>query len=88
MKDWRDDAACLEVDPDLFDPILYDSRHGERNEAVAQALAVCASCSVRQQCLEANLTDKWLIVGGTTPEQRARLSRNARYRKRKQGYAA
>ena len=77
-EDWRSSAACTTVDPNLFDPALYDMRHGGKEQAVAEALAVCASCPVRQQCLEALFDDKWLILGGTTPEERARLRRKPR----------
>ena len=71
--DWRNRAACLDVDPELFDPAIYDQRYGNKG---ADALAVCAGCSVRALCLEANLEDRWLIVGGTTPDQRAAMRRN------------
>ena len=73
--DWRSSAACLDVEPEIFDPAVYDQRYGNKG---ADALAVCARCPVRARCLEENLDDKWLIVGGTTPEERAALRRRAK----------
>jgi WhiB family redox-sensing transcriptional regulator len=47
---WMEDAACLDVDPEVFFPV------GEEGSAVyerdlARARAVCAGCEVREQCL-------------------------------------
>jgi len=46
-------------------------------DAVAAALAVCARCTVTEQCLEEHLEDKDGIYGGTTARQR-RLIRSER----------
>ena len=81
---WSDDAACLDMDVELFNPTAlghsgHQGRAGGGNPLQKawndEALAICAACPVRAQCLEANLEDRWLIVGGTTPDQRARLRR-------------
>lgn len=53
LRDWRDRAACLNEDPDLFFPI------GATGPAIGQtelALEVCASCPVRDECLAFALT--------------------------------
>lgn len=42
MTDWRDDAACRGVDPELF----FDPKREE------QAFQVCDGCQVRTRCLE------------------------------------
>lgn len=44
VSDWRDQAACLGLDPDLFFP--------EKNATgtARQAKKVCAVCPVREEC--------------------------------------
>jgi WhiB family transcriptional regulator, redox-sensing transcriptional regulator len=72
-RDWRLDAACREVDPELFFP---DSGQVPQ---VAAAKAVCAGCGVRGPCLEAALhgpqarDDHSGIFAGTTASDRVRL---------------
>jgi WhiB family redox-sensing transcriptional regulator len=72
-RDWRLDAACAEVDPELFFP-----ETGQVPQA-AQAKAVCAGCTVRGPCLEAALhgpqarDDHTGIFAGTTARERVRL---------------
>jgi WhiB family transcriptional regulator, redox-sensing transcriptional regulator len=71
--DWRLDAACREVDPELFFP-----EPGKVPQAAA-AKAVCAGCAVRGPCLQAALhgpqarEDHSGIFAGTTARQRVRL---------------
>lgn len=43
MKSWRNDAACLDSDPELF--------FSSDKEDQSKALAVCHSCPVRRECL-------------------------------------
>jgi Transcription factor WhiB len=65
-RDWRLDAACAQVDPELFFP-----DPGQVPQA-AQAKAVCAGCAVRGSCLQAALhgpqarDDHTGIFAGTT----------------------
>jgi WhiB family transcriptional regulator, redox-sensing transcriptional regulator len=72
-RDWRLDAACTDVDPELFFP-----EPGQVPQA-AQAKAVCAGCAVRGPCLEAALhgpqahDDHAGIFAGTTARERVRL---------------
>lgn len=72
MLDWLDLAACVGTDPELFDPLP-----GSRDEA--RALAVCARCPVRSECL----TDAYVhgdddtIRGGLTADARRALRRIA-----------
>jgi WhiB family transcriptional regulator, redox-sensing transcriptional regulator len=72
-RDWRLNAACAEVDPELFFP-----EPGQAPQAAA-AKAVCAGCAVRGPCLEAALhgpqahQDHSGIFAGTTPSERVRL---------------
>jgi WhiB family transcriptional regulator, redox-sensing transcriptional regulator len=72
-RDWRLEAACATVDPELFFP-----EPGQAPQATA-AKQVCAGCAVRGPCLEAALhgpqahQDHAGIFAGTTPSDRVRL---------------
>jgi WhiB family transcriptional regulator, redox-sensing transcriptional regulator len=72
-RDWRLDAACANVDPELFFP-----EPGQVPQAAA-AKQVCAGCAVRGPCLEAALhgsqarDDHSGIFAGTTARQRVAL---------------
>ena len=70
--DWKLDAACKDLDTDLFFP---DS---EAN--AGPALEVCASCPVRQQCLDFALLTRQDdgVWGGRTESERRRLRRQAK----------
>ena len=45
---WRDHAACQELDPDLFFPI---GTTGPGLDQIDQAKRICLVCPVRKQCL-------------------------------------
>jgi hypothetical protein len=72
-RDWRLDAACTTVDPELFFP-----DPGQAPQATA-AKAICAGCVVRGPCLAAALhgpqahDDHSGIFAGTTASDRVRL---------------
>jgi WhiB family transcriptional regulator, redox-sensing transcriptional regulator len=72
-RDWRLDAACAQVDPELFFP-----EPGQIPQAAA-AKQVCAGCAVRGPCLEAALhgpqahDDHTGIFAGTTARDRVAL---------------
>jgi WhiB family transcriptional regulator, redox-sensing transcriptional regulator len=72
-RDWRLDAACATVDPELFFPDT-----GQVPQA-AQAKQVCAGCAVREPCLQAALhgpqarDDHTGIFAGTTARERVAL---------------
>jgi WhiB family redox-sensing transcriptional regulator len=71
-RDWRDQAACRDADPRLFD---YDP--GTDPEAKAEpAKRICAGCLVRADCLAFALSlpaeDDFVgITGGLTPAERS-----------------
>lgn len=72
--DWRQQANCLGVDPELF----YPQRGGSKvlqAEQIREAKAVCASCVVRAQCLSAALErqEEHGIWGGMSERERRRL---------------
>lgn len=69
-QDWRDQALCAEVDPELFFPEKGGStRHPKR---------VCGGCEVRAECLEYALAHgiRDGIWGGLSDRDRRRLLRN------------
>jgi hypothetical protein len=78
-RDWRLEAACAEVDPELFFP-----ESGQVPQAAA-AKAVCAGCAVRGPCLESALhgpqasEDHIGIFAGTTASERVRLRGRTSY---------
>lgn len=67
--DWKADAACRDLDLDLFFP---DSESDS-----GPALAVCAECPVREACLDFALRTRQNdgVWGGHTETERRRLRR-------------
>lgn len=82
--DWRDRAACKDVDPDLFFPT---SNTGPALDQIEAAKAVCRACPVQRICLEfAMMTNQQHgIWGGTTDEQRRKMRRNWLASRRRNG---
>ena len=81
MMDWRNRAACLDEEPELFFPI---GNTGLALPQIEEAKAVCSRCEVVEACLE------WAIEsgqdagvwGGLSEDERAALKRrNARARR-------
>jgi WhiB family redox-sensing transcriptional regulator len=81
LMDWRNRAACLDEDPELFFPI---GNTGPALQQIDEAKAVCRRCSVMDTCL------KWAIDTGqdagvwgglSEDERRALKRRNARARR-------
>jgi WhiB family redox-sensing transcriptional regulator len=72
-RDWRQDAACRDADPELFFP-----DQGQLPQT-AKAKEVCAGCAVRGPCLDNALhgplarDDHHGIFAGTTARDRTRL---------------
>lgn len=64
---WRDNAACLGLDVNLFMP--------ERGEThtLREAQRVCAACQVRWPCLLAGIDEKIGLWGGLSEKQRRQL---------------
>jgi WhiB family redox-sensing transcriptional regulator len=80
---WRANAACAEVDSDLFFPVGVT---GPAIPQIAAAKAVCARCDVRGDCLEfAVVTNQeYGVWGGTSEEERRALRRAWRARQARQ----
>lgn len=69
---WRDQARCQGVDPEVFHPVDDDDG--------SEAKAICALCSVREPCREYAITarEKDGVWGGLTARERRRLIRQRR----------
>jgi hypothetical protein len=75
-REWREQAACRGVDPELFFPAAESGP--TRTAQVAAAKAVCAGCPVRQECLaEALARIPYGICGGLTEHERRMLHRRS-----------
>lgn len=77
--DWRHEAACRDIDPEIFFPV------GTAGPALAQikaAQSICTSCTVQRDCLDWALEtgQDAGIWGGVTEEERRELRRGARQR--------
>lgn len=76
VPDWSG-RACADVDPEIFFP---DPGRPAHDGPTQVALACCARCPIRQECLDYALTTKqqYGIWGGKTEEQRKLLRPGAR----------
>ena len=74
---WRDFAACVEQDLNLFFPMSTAGQAAQRQAEAAKQ--VCQACPVRQSCLEWALEvgPEFGIFGGTTEAER-RILRSRR----------
>lgn len=59
---WQSKAACRGCDPDLF--------FLDRGEPSTEALKICRSCPVKNECLEYGLHERHGIWGGMSERQR------------------
>lgn len=71
---WRDRAACRDMDVNVFFPPKG------RNDLIQDALGICDGCPVKRQCLQDVLTHVPYeadhgVVGGTTEKDRKALRR-------------
>lgn len=75
--DWRQKAACIDEDPELFFPV---GTTGSALEQLERAKAVCQRCDVIDQCLEWALQTNQDagVWGGTSEDERRALRRNRR----------
>lgn len=81
---WSERAACLDADPNLFHP---EGDAGAVKVVAAEATATyCASCLVREPCLEGALSrgERWGVWGGLDEEELRALRRRRRERERRE----
>lgn len=66
---WQEYALCAQTDPEAFFP--------EKGGSTREAKGVCASCTVRAQCLEYALKndERFGIWGGYSERERRRMKR-------------
>ena len=65
VRCWRDQAACLEVVSADYDPFFADAK-----DLQAEAIAICATCPVRDACLTfAVRTGQQYGIWGGQPQQ-------------------
>ncbi len=71
-QSWRQRSACQGLDPDVFFPLT--------EEDARQAKAICATCPVREACLEYALANREQdgVWGGATAKERRRILRQRR----------
>jgi WhiB family redox-sensing transcriptional regulator len=69
---WRQRGACRGLDPEIFYP--------PSDEEAGEAKAICATCPVREPCLEHAIAAREAegIWGGTTARERRRIIRQRR----------
>jgi len=68
-RNWRDHAACLDADPDIFFPI---GESGPTLDQIEEAKRICRICPVQAACLTWALDHQVIhgIWGSTTAEER------------------
>ncbi|MEU2737946.1 WhiB family transcriptional regulator [Streptomyces sp. NPDC007095] len=73
---WREQGACVRVDPDLFFPIGSGSL---THVQIADAKAVCRRCPVTEQCLDWAMRAGQVegIWGGKTESERRLMTHGA-----------
>lgn len=74
--EWMDQAACLDVEPDLFFP--ESAKTKQERYLAKQAKRICnQECPVRTECLAAALLEKKQvgIKGGMSERERNKLLR-------------
>lgn len=66
---WQHEALCAQTDPDAFFP--------ERGFSAREAKTICATCPVRQECLEYALEndERFGVWGGLSEGERRALRR-------------
>jgi WhiB family transcriptional regulator, redox-sensing transcriptional regulator len=73
-QEWRTDATCRDLDPDLFFPVGVT---GMAVEQIDVAKAYCQTCHARGACLDFAITtnQEYGVWGGTTEDERRVLRR-------------
>lgn len=73
-RDWREEAACRDVDPDLFFP---EGTAGPAREQTERAKRICQCCPVQTPCLRFALWHGlgFGVWGGATGEERRAIPR-------------
>lgn len=71
--DWHEDAACKDMEVDVFYPEKGQNHH------IRTARQVCGGCPVKARCLTTalsrNAMEDWGVWGGMTKEERDKVRR-------------
>lgn len=72
--DWRHEASCRDMDPELFFPV---GTAGPALTQIAEAKAVCRRCPVAEQCLAWALKTRQYagVWGGLSEDERRAVQR-------------
>jgi len=73
---WRNRAACLDEDPDLFFPM---GNTGPAALQIEEAKAICRRCEVVESCLNSPVAagQDFGVWGGRSEDERRALKRHA-----------
>ena len=73
---WQEKAACRGPESSLFFPPSWTERRSDRSEREERAKAICASCGVRQACLDfaVGIHEQHGIWGGLNESERRHLA--------------
>ena len=78
-RNWRDDAACLDEDPELFAVNDRDSMTIAKRADITAAKAICKRCDVAAECLQSAKDlgpDAWGTWGGLIDTERGFKARH------------
>lgn len=67
---WQALGACVGADPNIFFPT--------RGEDTREAKKICSGCSVKEECLDFGINEKFGIFGGLSERQRRDIRRKRR----------
>jgi WhiB family redox-sensing transcriptional regulator len=74
-SDWVAEAACRDIGDERYAVFFPND---EKPEHISRAMAYCATCCVRLECLDYAINNRidHGIWGGTTAQERRRILRN------------
>ena len=72
ITEWRQMSACRDSEPSLFFPV---GTTGPALDNISAAKAICAQCSVQEECLQYSLESNQEagVWGGFAEDERRRL---------------
>ena len=65
MSEWRVEAECRGTSTSLFFPGLSKLDPEQKYHVNQQAIEICESCAVMEECLEYAVTHPLLVLNGT-----------------------
>ena len=84
IHDWRLEAVCATVDPEVFFPVEHGRPRLDGADPYEAARGVCAVCPVKEECLAfgSAMDDQFHhrsgMFGGMSPDERARMAARSR----------